>query len=151
MPDYMLDTNIFSNLVNGCLPLAQLPSDGRFWATHVQLEELSETKDVERRAELIAKFYELTPETRNAAFALDVKGAGCDQAELRENPSVWLSLKNALDAKNNGHKNNGEDTCIAEAAHFHGCVLITGDSDLAAVAESEGIAILKVTFLPRAH
>ncbi|MEQ1534054.1 MAG: hypothetical protein HOO97_07225 [Sideroxydans sp.] len=42
---YVVDTNIFNNLVDGVFRIEDLPSGGPFPATHVQIDELNNTKD----------------------------------------------------------------------------------------------------------
>jgi len=79
---YMLDTNIFGDLADGEFRLEDLPSDGQFWATHVQWVEICKAPDNVR-----SKFIELILDQNaitSAAFALDVPGAGLNQGEFRQ-------------------------------------------------------------------
>jgi len=53
---YVVDTSIINRLVDKMIPPEDLPNDGDFIATHVQIDELNKTKDEERRARLLIKF-----------------------------------------------------------------------------------------------
>jgi predicted nucleic acid-binding protein len=153
--NYMLDANIFSNLVEGKLRLNDLPSDGQFWATPVQLEELKNAKDSVVKAELLSRFKAMIIDQGTqvpAAFAFDVAGAGFDEGILRSDGRLWHELKEELDTewekklrkkkKNSKKENNLKDASIAEAAKFNDFVLVTCDCSLAAVSEKHGIKAL---------
>jgi hypothetical protein len=149
---YMLDTNVFDHLVKGRIKFDQLPTDGKFLATPVQLVELKNCKDDERRAKLLSKFgiSELVP----AGFSFGVAGAGWGEGEWHSEEKMWLDVKNELDLEweklpkdkkeRSKKENNLPDASIAEAAHFHGCVLLTQDCTLDRVAAKHGITVLRI-------
>src|SRR5579859_5100226 len=131
MRRYLLDTNVFDALIKGAIQRSDLPSDGQFCATTVQLSELESTKDTHTRERLSSLFKEII--TGNAyispAFVFGVDGAGFGQGEWREDGGVWMALKQDLDKrwelsrrtkrkKNSSKENNAQDSTIAEAA-FH--------------------------------
>jgi len=154
---HMLDTNIFGDLMEGAFRLEDLPSDGQFWATPVQWEEISKAP-----YNVKAKFKELIFDQKTivpAAFAWNVPGAGWDQGEWRLDGKVWHDIKKALDdavekgwagqpqqpkeeEKKRKKENNSKDASIAEAAMFYGFTLITRDGALAKAAEKHGIKVL---------
>lgn len=151
--NYLLDTNIFSNLIAGKLTPGDLPSDGQFWATPVQLQELKEAKADSNRDRLLSLFKELVGVDRTipAAFAFDVPGAGWNQGEWRNDGSSWQTLKKDLDEawekkpgkkrKSSKKENNAKDASIAEAAKFNKFILLTCDSALANVAAKHGVEV----------
>ena len=78
---YIVDTCIINWLVEGKIHLSDLPVDGRFVATHVQIDELKKTGDSKLRAELLAKFDELDfTIIPTVSFALDT--SRMDQANV---------------------------------------------------------------------
>jgi predicted nucleic acid-binding protein len=133
---YIVDTCIFNKLVDGGLRLDDLPSDGQFVATHIQADELSKTKDSERRERLLLKFSQIAP-TRvpTESFVFDV--SRFDQSKW-SNCRTLQTLKTALDASNGGKSNNIQDALIAEVAIVNGFALLTADYDLANVAKQHG-------------
>ena len=50
---YMVDTNIINWLVDGSLSTDDFPKDAAFVATHIQHDELSKTRDSERKQSLL--------------------------------------------------------------------------------------------------
>jgi predicted nucleic acid-binding protein len=133
MKSYVVDTNIFNKLVDGMLSLADLPSDGQFLATHVQIDELNNTRDSERRARLFLKFAEIAPAlVPTESFALDI--SRLDLAKLSDG-QLFQKLKNALDGLNSGKPNNTHDALIAEVSVVNGFTLLTSDYHLAEVAK----------------
>lgn len=146
---YMLDTNIFGNLVSGELSLADLPQDGDYWATPIQVAELrASSGDLQQR--LLSKFKEIVNSNAivRVAFSFDVLGAGFDEGEWRNDASLYDALKTGLDAAWK-KENNIQDALIAEATILHGLTLLTADKALAEVARKHGI---KARYLkPRAR
>src|SRR5436190_23273477 len=49
---YVLDTNVINWLIDAKIDRAQLPNDGDFVATHIQIDEINRTSDEDRRARL---------------------------------------------------------------------------------------------------
>src|ERR1700674_847254 len=95
MNQYMLDTNIFGDLVEGVFGLDAFPSDAQFWATPVHWEEIKRAPgDVQSRfKELILDQETIVP----AGFAFDIPGAGWNQGEWRQDGRLWYALKRELD------------------------------------------------------
>jgi len=132
----VLDTNIFNKLVDGVLKIEQLPSNDGFIATHIQIDELSNTSNNERRAQLLLQFAAMVPTlepTESSVFGISRFGQGkWNSGELAER------LKLDLDAINGSKRNNWQDALIAEAAIANSHMLVTCDSDLAVVAKKHG-------------
>lgn len=61
MPRYMLDTNVFNHVLDGKVDVSALAGKDLV-ATHIQRDELTNTKDQVRRAALLEVFNELTPD-----------------------------------------------------------------------------------------
>ena len=135
---YVVDTNIFNKLVDGVIKPEELPDDGEFVATHIQMDELRHTKNEERRQSLLVKFDELIDEiVPTESFVLGTSRLG--QGKLGGGAS-FDGIKADLDSKNKGKANNSNDALIAEVAAKNGYTLLTADSDLYEVVQEHDIA-----------
>jgi hypothetical protein len=90
---YIVDTNIFNKLVDGLLDPTNLPVKGSFVATHLQIDEINNTKDNERRARLFLTFAEMTPEVvPSETMVIGVSRIG--HAKIRANdPNTYDAVK----------------------------------------------------------
>lgn len=59
---YVVDTSLINKLVDGSVHADELPKDGSFVASHIQIDELNRTKNGKRRSELLQKFSETIDE-----------------------------------------------------------------------------------------
>jgi hypothetical protein len=90
---YMLDTNVFNYVLDGKIDVADLQKY-QLVATHVQRDELRNTKDDTRRESLLKIFEELTPDmesTTNMVAGISVAGAACagSNGVIRTESAVW--------------------------------------------------------------
>lgn len=158
-PGCMLDTNVFNDLLDGKIDLAALKGRTLF-ATHVQRDEIGKTKDMQRKAELLAVFEELIPQQQPTSSAVaDISVAdGCGASSSGEVPTesaiwdisrfgqakwgaddnIFEGMRRELDALNKGKRNNAEDILIAETALRNGLVLLTADKALQEVMRKYG-------------
>lgn len=136
---YVVDTNIINWLIDRKIDRATLPNDGEFVATHIQIDEINRTSDEDRRARL---FLTLTSTIRELlpteTTVLDI--SRIDWCKLGDGV-VYTSIKNQLDKKNRGRRNNIHDALIAEVAIANGFTLLTADADLAEVAANHQGAV----------
>jgi len=133
---YIVDTNIFNRLVDGIITPDDLPSDGLFVATHVQIDEINNTNDKERRARLFLKFVEVGPKiVPTESFVLEV--SRLDHGKLSDGV-LFAKLKQDLDTMNKSKPNNVQDVLIAEVAIVNGFTLLTADGDLCEVVKRHG-------------
>jgi len=133
---YVVDTNIFNKLVDGILRLKDLPSDVPYIATHIQIEEINNPKDIERRTRLLLIFAEMRPQmvpTESSVWCVSRWGKGKFGGGIR-----YKKLKQNLDARNKLKYNNANDILIAEIAIANGYTLFTVDYDIASVTEKHG-------------
>ncbi len=125
---YMLDTNIFNILLVDGFILENLPNDGQFIATGMQIWEINQTKNELKRQKLLDKFHEVGPEkvpTVTALWGVTAWNEGC-----YGNGEQYQAILEKLNSKNNSKKNNHIDALIAETAMSNNAVLITSDKDL---------------------
>jgi predicted nucleic acid-binding protein len=140
MKKYVVDTSLINKLVDGTVGADELPNDGVFVTTHVQIDEINRTKNPERRTKLLEKFSETIDEVLpTESFVLGV--SRLDEARLGDG-TAYESIMKTLDARNKRKPNNSEDALIAEVAMKNGYVLLTADFDLYQVAYSLGIRII---------
>lgn len=132
----LVDTCIINRLVDGLLSTSDLPSEGEFVATHIQMDELKRTSDPSRRASLLQKFSTLVDvmvPTESAVLEISAVG----QCKLGDG-NLCETLRAELDIRNKRKKNNIQDALIAEVAIQQGLTLLTADNDLADVAQKHG-------------
>ena len=133
---YVLDTNIFNKLVDGTINPADLPSDGAFVATHIQIDEINNTNDSGRRAQLYLMFAKVRPKIiPTESFAFGVSRWG--NAKFSHG-ALFMKLKQELDAMNGSKSNNIQDVMIAEVALANSFTLLTSDRHLAEAVEKIG-------------
>ena len=122
--------------MDGTINVVDLPSDGPFVATHVQIDEINNITDRERRARLFLIFAEVRPEiVPTESFVWDV--SRWDHGKWSDGV-IFEKLKQDLDALNKSKPNNAEDVLIAEVAIVNGFTLLTSDRHLAEVVEKQG-------------
>lgn len=149
----MFDTCALNALLDAGIDVGALwHLKGRVFVTHVQLDEINNTKDEEKRKALLDVFQEATtgsvPTESLVLGASKLGGAklGGDQIVSTESAvwgvskfgqSKWTShvalyaaIKEKLDKVNNGKKNNIQDALIAETAMKNKYILVTQDADL---------------------
>ncbi len=138
--NYVVDTNIINRLVDGTIIIEELPTDGTFVASHIQIDEINRTKNPERRKKLVQKFAEIVDEILpTESFLFDV--SVLDGANLGDGERYEI-LKTELDRRNRNKPNNSHDALIAEIAMNNGYVLLTADFDLYQVAYAHGIGTI---------
>ena len=138
---YMFDTNIFNRILDGAIEISGFRGRAHFYATHIQLDELKATSNVQRREELLAVFEEVVGNNKipTESFSLDV--SWLDEAKLGDKENDLCSqIKTELDKLNNNKTNNIQDSLITETAMKNGLTLVTHDSHLFFVATKFGAA-----------
>ncbi len=155
----MFDTNVFNRILDGVISLHTLTGRVEVYATHVQRDEINNTRNPARRAALAQVFVDaVTGSLPTDSFVLDV--SRLDEARLGgervvptesavygvsrygharySEDNLYSALKNRLDAINGAKPNNVQDALIAETSIKSGHVLVTDDSDLAEVTKEYG-------------
>jgi predicted nucleic acid-binding protein len=139
---FMLDSNVFSRVLDGVLPLPG-KAGRRFLVIGVQADECRATRCPTRRAGLLRVLEEVAPELCLAAsFCADIEGAGADQAEINDGSGrfeAMLARLRVLDPKlPKKDANQIRDTVIAETALKLGATLVSDDARLRQVIEEFG-------------
>ena len=164
-PKYMFDTNVFNRMLDGVISLQTLTGRVVAHATHIQRDEINNTKNPDRRAALAQVFGDVVAEsTPTDTFVLGVSRLGearlggervvptssavwdvsrWDQAKRGTDDNVYSALKAGLDRIKN-KPNNVHDALIAETSIKGSYVLVTDDTNLAAVTKKYGGQCLSV-------
>ena len=156
----MFDTVVFNRILDGALDIGALVGKARFYATHIQLDEINETSNSQRRQALLEVFDRITErKVTTESFILGV--SRLDEARLgggnivpTESPvwnvSTWghakwggadgfyTAFKAELDTMNKNKPNNVQDTLIAETAIKNRLALVTDDVNLCMVTKKFG-------------
>ncbi|TXM97282.1 hypothetical protein FV242_31930 [Methylobacterium sp. WL64] len=145
-PAFMLDTNVFSRVLDGVLPVPN-KAGRRFLVLGVQADECQATRAPARRAGLLRVMEEVAPGLCAAtSFCIGIEGAGLGQAHWNDGTgrfNVMLARLKALDPKPpRKDANQIRDIVIAETALKLGATLVSDDVALRAVmTEFGGIAV----------
>ena len=133
---YMLDTNVFNDVLDGRTSLAEL-AGRHVVVTGIQASELRATNNAERRTALLSVFKTIAPDPLpTSSFAFDIEGAGLEHADWNDGTGRFqemLARLQTLDDKGKQYKNQTRDILIAETALKNGSVLISGDANLRTV------------------
>ena len=134
---YVLDTNIFNRVVEGKLTITDLPSDGVFCASAVQLNEIGKTKDPVKRTQLEETFQKIGPQISECKTTLwDYDGWDTGTWDMKGEHYDAL-----LEGLRNLHKDKLSDfgdALIGEISITENCVLISTDKDLISVINRLG-------------
>lgn len=126
----MFDTNIFNRLLDQQIELP-LSNTHTYYATHVQFDELQNTRKVNRRELLENTFKKVSPdELPTESFVLGIARLG--KAKLSDG-IIYDEIRSKLNALNNNKANNAMDAVIAETAIKNDLILVTEDKNLAQV------------------
>ena len=162
----MFDTNVFNRIVDGDIALESLIGRVTAYATHIQRDEINNTKDAERRAMLAKAFNDVVAASDpTASFVLGTSRLGearlggervvptssvvwdvsrWNEAEWSDEDDLYSALKSELDELNRNKPNNVHDALIAETSIKSDYVLVTDDTDLATVTKKYGGKCLSV-------
>ena len=139
---YILDTNVFNWAADGRIQLPDLPSELHYFATHVQLDELSATKDETGRTALLHQFFAVGPmPLPTGSFVYDV--SRWDLAKWGDG-ILFPRIKALLDARNHAKSSNIQDALIAETAIKNSLTLVSEDADLLKVVSQLGGSAVRV-------
>ena len=145
----MFDTRAFNLMLDGPVAVEALKGRVRAYATHIQRDEINNTKDSERRAALLQVFSDVVAESvpTDSSAVWDV--SRWDQASWGANDNLYSTLKADLDKLNKNKRNNVQDALIAETSIKGLYVLITDDADLIEVTKRYGGRYLSLEELLR--
>jgi hypothetical protein len=129
MTGYMFDTTEFNAVESGELALAVIAGQ-RLFATHVQLDELNQTPDKEKRVRLRAAFEVVAADnlpTESAVWGV----SGWDQAKWTAEDGAFEAMRARLQGLDKAGRdrivNQSRDILIAETTIKNNLVLVSGD------------------------
>ena len=165
----MFDTNVFNRILDGVISTQALEGRVVAYATHIQRDELRNTRNQKRRAELEKVFVDVVAASvPTESFVIDA--SRLDEARLSGDrvvptesavygvsryrsaqygieDNLYATLKADLDGVNGQKPNNVQDALIAETSVKRGHVLVTDDADLALVTKRYGGRCISVAEL----
>lgn len=156
----MFDTRAFNLILDGPFSLESLMGHVRAYATHIQRDEINNTKNLERRSALLQVFKDVVSEsvptdsivlgtsrigegrlagervvpTESAVWGVSRWG----EAKWTADDNLFTPIKANLDALNKGKRNNVQDALIAETSIKGLYILVTDDSHLVEVTKRYG-------------
>ena len=108
--------------------------------THITVEELAETPDLDRRSHLLLILIDLGRIIPTGAFVLDY--SRLNFARLNDDTE-------AFEAFRSGNIDHTRDALIAATAQYEKCAMVTFDKRLTARARDRGVEVLTPTELLR--
>jgi predicted nucleic acid-binding protein len=144
---FMLDTNVFNHVLDGRMDVNALQA-GNLYVTHIQNDEIANTRDPVRRDQLqaiVTRVLSTSPApaagrepgvmpTESAVWGVSKWG----EAKWTAPDALLDKMLAALNSRNKGKKNNVQDVLIAETALLNQLALVTADADLAEVMKMFG-------------
>jgi len=116
------DTNIFSRILDHETNIEQIIENYEVYSSHIQEDELKNTKNEERRTKLLNTFKEINPIQLNPSFVF-----GKTKFPIRfSNGKLLFAIRKKLDAIKT-KPNNLDDSLIAEIAIIDNLILVTDD------------------------
>jgi predicted nucleic acid-binding protein len=152
---FMFDTNVFNAILDGSIKIEQFPRNLKYYVTHIQYDEICNTKNEVRRRELL-KIMEKVPieviATEGAVYGVSRYGIAkyMSDADAKQYDEMLRELKE-LDKKTGKKKpvkNQARDVLIALTSIKNCLILVTEDKNLKKVAkEFNGQSITFEEFL----
>ena len=123
---YMFDTNIFDDIVNGKLEIADIARYKNFkkaeiYVTHIQIDENNKCSDVDKRARLNIFMVKIRP------ILIPTSSCAFDRSRFDESKFGDGIIFNKIKKGNIKHV---EDALIGETAIKEGIILVTNDRRL---------------------
>jgi predicted nucleic acid-binding protein len=134
--NYVVDTSIVNWLIDRKIAPNDMPGDGKFFATHVQVDEINRTCDEERRARLFLTLASsLSGLLPTETTVMDV--SRFDHSKLGDG-KIYGSIKSRLDSLGGARPSNIRDALIAEVCVCNSYTLLTADQHLAQATREHG-------------
>ncbi|TET39220.1 MAG: hypothetical protein E3J72_00835 [Planctomycetota bacterium] len=121
---FMFDTNIFDKILESKIEIADLPSDGKFFVTHIQEDEINKISAPEKQEKKhrLTELFNVIPDENIATTSAVVGVSRIGGSRI----SGKSELRTELHAANKG-KGKIKDTLIGETAIKNDCILVTED------------------------
>ena len=96
MGHFMFDTNIFNRILDGNIDSKSFTNKGNYFVTHIQKNELQNTKNINRRKLLLTTFESIpqqTMPTESTVFGVSF----CGEAKLSSKDNLYEPIRKRLD------------------------------------------------------
>jgi hypothetical protein len=163
MNQFMFDTCVFNHMLDQDIDLNAIRSQGRFFVTHIQRDEINNCSNESRKNQLLELFFELQDEkAATESTVLGISRLGESKLSGNSVPTssaVWgvsrwgeaqwtdpkasfyETIKSDLDRIKN-KPNNIQDALIGETALKNKFTLVTDDKALAEVMKKYGCRVI---------
>ena len=95
----MFDTNVFNRILDGYIHIEDFIGQANFYVTHIQLDELNNTPNSERKDNLIRVFHQVSGDNvPTESFVLGVSRLG--MAKLGDQNGLYGQIVSSLNQKN---------------------------------------------------
>ena len=124
MNKYILDTNIFDYLLDNRIEISNLKNIGEFYSTNVQLSEIKNITNEQRKNELLEIYKHLNPQK-----LLLRSGIWIDKLYW-DDDQIWIDdiQDEAISLLGNSQENKPwRDALIGEIVKFENMILVTND------------------------
>ena len=131
----VFDSNVFDDIITGKIDINRLIQNGlEVYITHLQVDEINECPDSEKRAQLFNSMTELRPyKVPTESFCVGISRIG--SAKINDGSGLIQKLEA-------GNSNNAHDALIGETAIKNSLTLITNDKKFKnRVVELGGMAL----------
>ncbi len=125
----IFDSNVFDDLVSGKLSAGIISDSCKIYVTHIQIDEISNCTNGEKRARLFQNVVEIQPKKiPTESFVVGVSRVG----------SAKVSDGDLLEKLRKGNLKRTNDALIGETAIKNNLTLVTNDNQLKSNVNSQG-------------
>lgn len=143
MNKYMFDTNIFNRILDGKIDTNLLKDRNKYLVTHIQMDEISNTRDEKRRQELMDVFRAVNQEkvlTESGVYGISKYGGG-----KYGGGDIFHRIRDELNKKEPKNQiSNTRDALIAEVCIKNNYNLVTDDYNLYEVVKQAYGKVIKL-------
>lgn len=133
---YLLDSNIFDYILQASIPIETIKQKGNVYITNVQLSEIKNTPDINKRNSLLDIIEKLNPNILSLESGIWLDSSYWDDSEIwNENiGNVFIEIL--------GSREEYADALIGEVAKVNKLILVTNDKRFAQRASKVGIEVI---------
>lgn len=136
MVNYMLDTNVYDYILDNCVDILRIKSKGHLFITDVQISEIRNIKNSERRTSLLNLIESINPSKLIIESGIWIDDLYWDDGQ----PWIDIINKDCNSLLGNSQRNKPwKDALIGEVSKVKDLILVTNDKDFKNRAISIGI------------
>lgn len=133
---YLLDSNIFDYILQASIPIDRIKQKGNIYITKVQLSEIKNTPDINKRNNLLNIIEKLNPNILLLESGIWLDSLYWDDSE------TWNENINNLFVEILGNSEEYGDALIGEVAKVNKLILVTNDKRFTQRASKVSIQVI---------